>query len=165
MSDLWVVNASPIIVLAKANALQLLDREGERVVVPVEVANEIRRGPANDPARRAVTDGAFEQIEKSIPLPPAIAEWGLGYGESAVLAWARERQGVALVDDGQARRCARALGIRVMGTLGLIVRTRREGRIDSAAAVLHELVDVGLRLRNDVIARVLRDAVDEKWVP
>ena len=48
----WVVNASPIIVLAKINHLLLLQHVAKELVVPAGVAKEIGQGPEDDPARQ-----------------------------------------------------------------------------------------------------------------
>ena len=50
MSERWVVNASPLIVLAKINQQQLLRQLATELVVPEAVSAEIEAGPAYDPA-------------------------------------------------------------------------------------------------------------------
>lgn len=59
MSDLWVVNASPLIVFGKIGQLDLLTRLAREVVVPQVVATEIIAGPENDVARLAVEAEMF----------------------------------------------------------------------------------------------------------
>ena len=49
MSDLWVVNASPLIVMGKIGHLDLLTQLSKEVVVPIAVADEIK---VSMPARR-----------------------------------------------------------------------------------------------------------------
>jgi hypothetical protein len=71
----------------------------------------------------------------------------------------------ALLDDGEARACARALAVPVMGTLGVVLRARRLGRIASAAAVLRAVRNAGLYLDDHVIRAALLDLADEKWEP
>ena len=59
-------------------------------------------------------------------VPDIILDWGLGPGESAVLALAYENPGMAaLVDDISARKCAAFLQIPVRGTYGIGVAARR----------------------------------------
>jgi predicted nucleic acid-binding protein len=52
MPKKWVVNASPLIVLARINHLFLLHNLAEEIVVPAGVAKEIGHGPDDDPARQ-----------------------------------------------------------------------------------------------------------------
>jgi predicted nucleic acid-binding protein len=51
MPKKWVVNASPLIVLARINQLLLLQHVAGELVVPAGVAKEIAQGPEDDPAR------------------------------------------------------------------------------------------------------------------
>lgn len=61
------------------------------------------------------------------------------------------------------RAAARALGLRMTGTLGLVLRAARLGRIASAAEVLEPLVDVGLRLNHDVVRDALAQVTGAAW--
>ncbi len=56
MSEVWVLNASPIITLAKIAQLPLLDRLASELLVPEAVASETLAGPATDPARLAISE-------------------------------------------------------------------------------------------------------------
>lgn len=59
MSDVWVVNASPVIALAKADALGLLERSCRELLVPEAVVAEILAGPPSDPRWKALArDGS-----------------------------------------------------------------------------------------------------------
>jgi predicted nucleic acid-binding protein len=71
--------------------------------------------------------------------------------------------GVAVIDDGAARAAARALGVGLTGTLGLGLRAARLGRIASAAEILEQLVDVGLRLNNAVVRDAPAQVTGEAW--
>ena len=54
-----------------------------------------------------------------------------------------------------------ALGVRLTGTLGLVVRAARLGRITSAAEIREQWADVGLRLNNDVVRDALAQVTGE----
>lgn len=103
MSDLWVVNASPVIVLAKAGYLRLLEELPTDLLVPEAVASEILAGPETDAARLAI-EGGWGKREKPDSIPADLLQWGLGAGETAVLALARPRLPcTAILDDAVAR--------------------------------------------------------------
>ncbi|MEU4565957.1 hypothetical protein [Micromonospora sp. NPDC023956] len=55
-------------------------------------------------------------------------------GEASVLAAAELRQGVAITDDGDARRVARAHGARVHGTIWLLAASCQKGKQTETAA-------------------------------
>jgi predicted nucleic acid-binding protein len=49
-----------------------------------------------------------------------------------------------LIDDLAARRCAQAMGMRIIGTLGLILMAKRGGLIQSATLALEAVTAAGL---------------------
>ncbi len=162
MSEIWVVNASPVIVLAKTGHLQLLERLPSELLLPVPVAVEIQSGPTSDPARQAVEDGWGVRVTPS-HTPSELLEWGLGAGETAVLAVALERAPcTAVLDDGSARACAKAFGVPIIGTLGVVLRAQRRGVIASSADVLEALRAAGLYLDDGTIRSALR-RIGEEW--
>lgn len=61
----------------------------------------------------------------------------------------------AVLDDLQARRCARTLGIPVIGTLGVVLRAKRHGIIGEARPVVARLREVGLYLSDELVERAL----------
>ena len=127
MAEPPVVNASPLVILAKADLLALLKIEGEFVLVPDAVADEVR-AHSPDAAGRALDTLEWLRVV-NVPSPPAMLEaWDLGQGESAVLTWALAHpESVAIIDDLAARRCASALGIPCRGCLGLVLLLKRRG--------------------------------------
>jgi predicted nucleic acid-binding protein len=155
MPRVWVVNASPAIVLAKAGMLDLLGRLADELLLPEAVASELLAGPSGDPARAAVESGWGTRIAVE-RAPTAIVEWGLGAGESSVLAVALERQdAIAVIDDAEARACARALKIRLTGTLGILARAFRAGSIPSLDDAIEKIRAAGLFVDDALVSAVL----------
>ena len=162
MTDVWIVNASPVIALAKVDGLQLLQDSCRELLVPQAVVREILAGPSSDPARQAVERGWGQVIDPK-NIPPELLEWGLGPGETAVLAISLERKSAtAVLDDAAARTCAKTLGLEVIGTLGVILRAKRKSLIPSAADLLKKLCAAGLYLDDKVVASALQ-GIGEAW--
>lgn len=162
MSVIRVVNASPLISLAKIGRHELLQIATGEVLIPDAVAAEISAGPDDDPARLLLASGFGTRLPPS-PIPSSILEWGLGAGESAVIADALRRQSSeAVLDDEAARRCAKSHRIPVVGTLGIVLRAKQAGEISAAAPVFAELRNSGLYL-SDGLAREVLAAADEEW--
>jgi len=60
-------------------------------------------------------------------------DWGLGPGESSVLALANKHPGMeAIIDDLAGRKCAAYLKIPVRGTLGIVLVLKKRGVIPQA---------------------------------
>jgi predicted nucleic acid-binding protein len=86
----------------------------------------------------------------------SILLWDLGGGESEVLSWALAKPGcIAVLDDLAARRCSTALGIRHIGTAGLLVLASRFKLIPSLEEAFHEVRKAGLYLKDDLVQRLL----------
>jgi predicted nucleic acid-binding protein len=163
VAEKWIINASPVIALARVGLGELLARLPEQAALPQAVAEELSIAPEDDPARQALESGLFKII-KAPAIPDSILAWDLGKGESAVLAYAlTHRESVAILDDGAARRCARSLSLPVTGTLAVVILAKQYGLIESAAQVLHALRGVDFRLDDELIRDVLARTVGEKW--
>lgn len=162
MTERWVVNASPLISLARIGCADWFLELADEVVVPAAVKTEIEAGPA-DAAQRYLAAGRLPVVTAPAP-GGALRSWDLGAGETSVLAIVEaDPERCAVLDDLAARRCAQTLGLSVIGTLGIVVLARQAGLTTSAAEVLAELRSGGFRLDDAVLRRVLREAVDEDW--
>jgi predicted nucleic acid-binding protein len=156
VSSVWVVNASPLISLARVGQLALLEMPGRVLHIPEAVAR--------DPSRQALESG-FAGTPTSTTIDLRVVEWGLGAGETSVLSHALSIGATAVLDDGRARTAARVLGVSVIGTLGVVLNARLAGRIDSAATVLRALRDTGMHLDDTTIIDALMRSVREEWKP
>ena len=164
MAETWAANASPVIVLAKAGHLDLVGKLCDVILLPDAVAEEILAGPPDDPARQAVSAG-WGRRAGATAYPSWLVEWGLGPGETAVLAVALEHAPcTAVLDDAAARAAARTIGVPLLGTLGLLVRARLRGLIPSAADALRDVREAGLYLDDATIDDTLR-RIGERWRP
>jgi predicted nucleic acid-binding protein len=156
VSSLPVVNASPLIFLSHAGHIDLLQIEGPSVCVPGAVAKEIRRRGAHDlTVGNLKTTPWLHEVELVQPASRVLA-WKLGPGETAVLSWALNHPGsVAIVDDLAARRCAEVLEVPFIGTLGLVLRAKRQGLLPAARPVVEELLAAGMYLSEKIIHQAL----------
>jgi predicted nucleic acid-binding protein len=117
-----------------------------------------KAGPAGVTVQ-AIRGATWLSIVDDPLIPPGIQAWGLGEGESSVLAWATAHQGVeAIIDDLAARRCAAALGVPVRGTLGLVLVAKRRGNIpfcEDVARSIKNLWNVPFRPSDEQGARLV----------
>ena len=154
----WIVNASPLILLGKAQRLDLLSALAGQVLIPQAVAAEIGVKPDGQALLDAINKDPGFTVVDDLDISLDILSWDLGAGETQVIAHAKlctaER---AVLDDLEARRCAEVMGVPVIGTLGIVGRARRLGILDAAAPVIEKLREVGLYVSGDVVARLLRE--------
>ncbi len=156
MAERPAVNASPLIFLSRAGLLDLLQLLSTEVVVPEAVTSEIGRRGANDPTAQALANTSWLVVVPTPPVPAQIQAWGLGDGESSVLAWAHAHPGAeAIIDDLAARRCAAAFNLPVRGTLGLVLIAKQRRRIPAARPIMLQLRQGGTYLSDRVLNQAL----------
>lgn len=87
---------------------------------------------------------------------PFLLATTLGVGEREALALALEvPNSLLIIDDGQARRIGRLLGLTMTGTVGVLARAKREGLIPHLAPLLNQLERLGFRLSTEARAAAL----------
>ena len=153
-----VLDASPLIILAKADYLHLLPKLLSPVVIPRAVATEISTGTPDDPAVRFLARRSWLSLVDLAPALSPLATWGLGPGESEVLEYARRYSGtIAVLDDKAARRAARALQIPLTGTLGLLVAAAQMSLLPSLAVAIESVRACGLYVDSATVSRLLTE--------
>lgn len=142
-----ICNTSPLQYLHQLGLLHLLPALVTRVTVPTAVEKELAVGRAlglslPDPN---VLDWVDIRQPASFVALPLVTD--LGPGETEVLALALESSdAVVILDDGMARQVAETLGIRLTGTLGILLDAKRKGLIQAVAPLLDQLQNLRFRL-------------------
>lgn len=162
MAERVVVNASPMIALLAIGQEGLLPMLFDDVLIPEAVRKEIEAGRLKDANVRRLATLTWLKLAPAAPIPESVQGWGLGRGESSVLAVAAAETGCrAILDDLAARRCARFLGLSVMGTGRVLVMAKQHGLIGSVRDPIDRLTAHGFRLSERLIAKLLHDAREE----
>ena len=157
----WVVNASPLILLGKTDNLHLLAGLADVVAVPRAVAKEVGTKPDGEATLQILARNPTFARADDETVSPEILSWDLGAGETQVIANARcHGADRVVIDDLEARRCAKAMGLRVIGTLGIVGRAKASGLIERAEPVIKHLRETGLYVSEELVRQILRE-VDE----
>ena len=157
-SDVAFVDTSSVVLLSAADRLDILRCAGDRIVVPDAVATELQVLEGEHVPGAELGSIDWVETVADPDLPSTVLAWDLGPGESAVVALAAsEQSATAVLDDLAARRCAAAHRVRVIGTVGLVVRAKRLGLIRAVKPVIEELIDAGMYLSDSLVARVLNE--------
>ena len=159
----WVINASPLIVLAKIGQIGLLTTLADEIVIPDAVVKEIKAGPPDDSARKWLAEPKVPIVRAS-NLPAELLAWDLGAGETAVLAHALVNPGwTAVLDDNAARNCARSFGIPVKGTLAIAILAKQHSLVPAAADLIRQMQQHGFRIHEAIVKDALAKTVGEQW--
>jgi len=159
VTEHWVINASPLILLGKSGQLDWLASIGH-VIIPQSVADEVMAGSADDPARIWLgAPAGAALVRQNAPAKDELLAWDLGPGETAVIAWGIEHPGhEAILDDAAARRCAGVFGLRLRGTLSLVALAKKRGLVVSCRAVFARMLAAGLFVSPALVEQVARSA-------
>jgi uncharacterized protein len=143
-------NTTPLQYLRRLGRLEWLRDFYGSMVVPEAVAAEL---DANVPDVRALPWIAV----CTAPAEDAVFPGDIHRGEAEVLALARRSSdALVIIDGGPARSHARELGLRITGTLGVLLRAKREGLIPAVAPLLQRLGEEGFRIAPATLSEVLR---------
>ena len=148
-----VTNTTPLIALAIATGeLDALRAIYQRVVVPLEVEEELRAGSAE-----AFGIAAFERADwlerRSAPVTPSTyLRNSLDRGEAAVIQTALN-EGIDLVciDEAVGRRVARLSGLTLTGSIGVLIKAQRQGYLVSLPQALDRMRAHGIWLSDEVV--------------
>lgn len=150
-----ILNASPLIFLGNAGLLTLLQSIDDEIVVAHSAFEEVTKSQHSDLAKNAAKTASWLIHKSCSVIPTPILAWDLGPGESEVLALGLQSKNATLVvDDLAARRCALSLGLKVMGTLGIVVAGHRRGLINDPLQVIEQLRSGGMWLSDAVVKQV-----------
>lgn len=165
-----VSDASPLIILAKANRIRLLPQVYERVVVPPSVWREVGGGTDRRPETHLLEEAADSWLHvRALPATAARVAVTLrraaplGAGEAEAIALAGALRATVLMDDPIAVDVARMRGLTTRWTTSVILEARAKGilRAGEAREGIDDLVRAGLWIRQDALLSIL-DLLDER---
>ena len=146
MSQEAVTNSTCLIGLERIRRLDLLPLVFHTVFAPPTVAAEVRS---------SLTWLTVQTVENSAFV--AALKTQMDEGEAEAIALAVELDNVILIlDDKKARRVAQQIGLKVIGTVGMLLRAKNQGVITEIKPLLTELVQVDFRITNAIIQEALR---------
>lgn len=153
---LVICDASPVILLAKVSCLHLIRELASDVWMPVEVWREIRAGAPLTEIASIEAELGFTLVDADPDLLDAYSLL-VDRGEAAALAVAAKAGNhcFLLMDDRRGRSIASAAGFKTMGTLGLLARSHRAGKLQSLSTVFRRLQTHGWYIDPKLIEAVL----------
>ena len=158
-----VSDTSPILGLASIGQLELLHDQFGAVFIPRAVLAELKTDTdfrGTSVIRDALQSGWLEAREvQNIPLVQALA-MELDNGEAEALALATDL-GIEIIvmDEHDGRMRARAMGLKTVGVIGILLRAKKEGKIQSLQDVLQSLREqIGFFISDELFQKILREA-------
>lgn len=160
-SRIVVADAGPLIALGRIDALHLLPRLFARVEVTETVLGEcLARPDLPDAARIEVA--VSKQWLRPCTDVPGLIEGRIHPGEATTIARALENRFGVLMDDRAGVAFARALGLKVIGTLGVLILAKRRAHIEEVKPLIAKLGAGGHYLSETAVRAALNAAGEAK---
>ena len=155
-----VVNTGPLLALIAAmGSLSFLGQLYKRVFVPFEVCREIEAGGAS---RFGISEFKNASVLEKQTNPTQVSSFlqnVLDIGEAAVIQLALDKKiQTVCIDEEMGRRIARLNGLNLTGSIGVLIRAKREGLEFSMKEIINRMQSHGIYLSQKVIDFALAQA-------
>ncbi len=144
MSEPAVADSTCLIALEQIGHLDLLPALFDPILVPPAVEREC--------------GGVPQWLRVAAPADSALVaalKMTIDDGEAETIALALEHKCRVILDDLQARGVAEQMGMRLIGTVGILVRAKQAGLLAEVKPVLRDLGDGGFYLSEALMREVL----------
>ena len=147
-----ISDTSCFIILTQIGELELLHKIYQQIVTTPEIAFEYGDKLPEWIEIIAVTDKYKQQL----------LELQIDKGESSAIALALEiPNSTIILDDYKARKIAEQLGIVFTGTIGVIVKAKLKGIIQSIKPLLEKIKQTDFRLSPEIELQALKEANEQ----
>jgi predicted nucleic acid-binding protein len=148
-----VINTGPIVALCLAGATEPVGLLPFEFLAPAEVASEIAAG--QERGYRVAMPGWVSIVPLSQPVG-ALGQSALDAGEAAVIELALQRRiQLVAIDEARGRRAAKAAGLTVTGSLGLLGLAKTRGLIPAVGPFVAAMQTGGVYLDDALVRRFL----------
>jgi predicted nucleic acid-binding protein len=149
MQRIIVADTSCLILLQKIQQLELLRELFGEIIITKEVTKEFN----------IELPDFFKLQEPKDPNYFKILRTFLDKGEASVIALALEQEDCLLIiDEAKGRKEARSLGIKITGTLGVLLLAKEKNLINAIKPLLLQIEDTNFRISKALIDKALKMA-------
>ena len=148
MQEKVYVDTSPLIILNKINALDLLNKIYGNIFITNYIQSEL-----NEAIPSWIKVELTYNIDQSF-----LKNFNLGSGESSLIINAIQNNGFLIIDDLKARKIATTLSLRFTGSIGILIIAKELGLIQSLKYYLEKIQETNFRLSDALIIKALEIA-------
>jgi predicted nucleic acid-binding protein len=153
-----VINTGPLLALiAGVGDLSLLELLYKRVLVPFEVCQEIEAGGSSGFGVSEFRRSSFiEKRSNSLTITPFLRN-ALDLGEASVIQLALDENiHTVCIDEPMGRRIARLNGLKLTGSVGVLIRAKKDGFGFSMREAINRMQSQGIYLSQRVVDFALK---------
>lgn len=157
-----ICNSSPIIGLAIINKLDLLWELFDEVIIPQAVYDEIVNSKGNEKYGLKELEAAVRlnkikvaQVNDNKIVEELYGKLHKGELETIILAKELKINDV-IIDEKAARNFAEAMMLQTTGIIGVLILSKKSGRITAVKQYIDELINKGYRISKNLYANTLK---------
>lgn len=144
-------DSSALVALAVVNQLELLEKLYDNLYIPQAVFDEVTQiGKPQSNKLRQFLQSKVKQVDLTL------TQLGLGLGElEAITLYKKLDADVLLIDDNRAKKYASLNGVKVIGSLGILIKAKEQGYIERVKPLLDEIQKSEVYISKKLIEKVL----------
>lgn len=155
-----VVNTTPLIALSHVGQLNILQKLYGEIIIPEAVYKEL--SVKIESVCKQAVDNSLSWIRVyniKNQMAKAVYKTQLHDGEVEVMILSREiAADIVIIDDANAKKHAKYLGLPVTGTLGVLIKAKQEGYIDKLKPILQRMIENGIYISQGLFELCLKQA-------
>jgi len=149
MPEIIISDTSCLIILSKINELEILRKLYDVIYITEDVLKEFGKEIPKWINIKSPEDKTRQQI----------LEIQLGKGEASSIALGIENKNSTLIlDDFKARKIAETLGLNITGTLGVLIKGKQKGYINSIKTLLPKIREANFHVSDELESYVLKES-------
>lgn len=152
-----VSNSSPLIALARIGQFELLRLLYQELLIPPAVRDEVVRfGEERIGAVELERAEWIQTVDIGDRTAVELLRERLDLGESEAIILAIETKAqLLLIDEARGRRVAQTQGLNHLGTVGILVLSKRRGLVEAVTPLLNDLIAAGFRMNEELYRTAL----------
>jgi hypothetical protein len=154
-----ISDSTPIISLIKIECLDVLEKLYKNIIIPKAVYNELIINVDYQDEIDIIKGCTFleiKNVEENLSVLLLQRQLKLDFGESEAIVLANNiNADLIIIDEQKARRIAKDIGLKVTGTLGILVEAKQQGLIEELKPLLDKLIDNNIRISKKLYIEIL----------
>lgn len=159
-----VLDASPLITLARIGSLHLLRQLAGQIIIPDAVYAESVSLVQGRPGSIEIAQANWiihRTVENQTRVEQLHTRIGLGEAEAIILAREIGADAIVVLDDATARRIAEQEGCRIVGLLGLLVMAKQRSLLSAVRPLLDAMRSSGFFVSDELYTIILRQVAED----
>ena len=157
-----IVNTTPLIALCHVGQMDLLKKMYDEISIPEAVYKELADKKESICKKQVDASLDWIHVEKiENQMAKSMFKTQLHDGEVEVMILAKEKSAdIVIIDDANAKKHAKYLKLPVTGTLGVLIKAKRQGYINELKPIIQEMIDKNIYI-SEKLMKLCLEQVNE----